>query len=68
MNRAELRAAIARSGKTNAHLAEKLGITPESFSRKLHGRSQFRLSEVRTLKTELDLADEEVIRVFFCPD
>jgi len=42
-----LSAEIKRTGLTNKEFAEKIGIHPGTFSRKLHGKVDFTLSEIK---------------------
>lgn len=41
-----LRAEIERSGKTRAEFAKSVGINPVTFSLKMTGKSEFKLSEI----------------------
>ena len=45
----KLRARFTELGLTQAEVAEKIGISANSLSRKLNGRQDFKLSEVRSL-------------------
>lgn len=44
-----LLAEIARSGESNSYVAELLGISPPSFSRRLKGEIEWSKSEIDTL-------------------
>lgn len=65
MNTAELRAAIARAGKTYRGLARSIGISEQAFYNKLNGESDFKASEIKTLRGELNLTSDEVNYIFF---
>ena len=45
-NRA-LKAAIIRNGMTQEQLAEMIGLTPNSISRKINGKNEFTLGEAQ---------------------
>jgi len=65
MNTAELRAAIARTGKTNRSLAEGLGISEQAFYNKIQGLSDFKSSEIKRLAIELCLNLRDINIIFF---
>lgn len=57
---------ILQSGKKKGYLAEKIGLSPQNFRLKCTNKSDFRISEVDTLCTELGitrLSDKE--KIFF---
>lgn len=64
MNRAELRAAIARKGLMMKDISEALGISPTTLYYKLIGRTEFKESEIRTLVKVLTLTPDEVNLIF----
>lgn len=49
MNANLIRAKIKEKGFTQQEVAQKIGISNNSFSRKLLGKRDFRLSEIRLL-------------------
>lgn len=55
MNSNLLRAALAQQGMTQGKLAELVGISPNSLSRKLNGKRQFTLGEVEAISRVLEL-------------
>lgn len=57
----ELRSLITRAGLTQVDVAAKLGITPQSFSRKINNRSDFKVSEIELLSSLLGIADKDAI-------
>ena len=64
MNRAELRAAIARKGLLMKDISEALGVSPTTLYYKLTGRTEFKESEIRTLVKVLTLTPDEVNLIF----
>ena len=52
-------------GDNNKKLAEKLNITPSALSRKINGSSSFNVEEMRYIRKEYQLTDEEFIDIFF---
>lgn len=65
MNAAELRAAIARKGRTYRSLAKALGVSEQTLYNKLNGESEFRASEIGTIAAELGLSPLETNAIFF---
>ncbi len=65
MNTPELRAAVARSGKTNRELAKSLGLSETAFYNKVGGQTQFKNSEIKKLAELLGLSLEAVNVIFF---
>lgn len=48
-----VRAELARSGKGQKHLAERLGITQQSVSARLNGRVDFTIRELEIVADEI---------------
>lgn len=65
MNSAELKAEIARAGKTYRSLARALNISEQAFYNKLNGETEFKASEIKTLTRELGLTSEAINYIFF---
>ena len=65
MNRAELRAAIARKGISKTALAEALGISRTALGQKLTGVREFKESEIKALVKVLGLSAGDVDTLFF---
>lgn len=65
MNYPELRAAIARSGKTNRSLAKELGLSEQCFYNKMQGETEFKGSEIKKLARCLGLSMKGVDEIFF---
>lgn len=57
--------AIKKSGKSYTYLAEKLGLSLQNFRLKCKGLSDFRLSEVKRLCTELNITSTEQMKKIF---
>lgn len=55
---------IRTSGMKKSFIAEKLGLTPQSFSNRLKGITEFTASEVVALIDILSLTSEEVSLFF----
>lgn len=64
MNRAELRAEIARKEISKTHLADALGLSLTSLSLKLKGDREFKESEILKLIDVLSLTADDVNRIF----
>lgn len=62
LNANELKACIIRKGLTHAEVAQKLGISPKTFSRKMKNGS-FGIDEANILRDVLEIADP--VAVFF---
>lgn len=61
MNANKIRAKIVEQGMTQGEVAKIIGISPNSFSRKLLGKRDFLLSEVIALCSVLELDKPEEI-------
>lgn len=60
-----LREAINMSGYKITFIAEKCGITYQAFLNRLKGEVEFRVNEVRVLKSLLNLSDEDTAKIFY---
>lgn len=67
-NRELLEKCIERSGLKKGKIAEALGKTINTFSRKLAGKQDFTESEMHTLAEILQLTNEEKIAIFFAEE
>lgn len=65
VNSIALKEAIDISGIKQKVLANKIGITQNSLSRKLNNKSEFKLSEVEKLCALLDIESEAKDCIFF---
>ncbi len=66
MNKALLRSVMALHGDTNKNLADYLGISEQSVSKKINENdTEFKLGEIRMIKARYNLTREQVDRIFF---
>ena len=67
MNRNKLLAVIAEHGETQKDLAEALGITRVTLSRKIseHNNAFFTQPEMSIIKRRYNLSDEAISAIFF---
>lgn len=64
MNLNLLKGKIVENGYTLSSLREELGISSTAITRKMQGKSEFKLSEVNKIKTLLNISNEETIKIF----
>lgn len=62
-----LRKKIDESGYKVRFVAGKLGITYQGLQKKIANATQFKASEIQTLKVLLGLTNEERDKIFFAP-
>lgn len=60
-----LRRKIDELGYKLIFLAEKCGLTYQGFMKKVNNETEFKASEIQTLKELLNLTTEEVNAIFF---
>lgn len=61
-----IRQAAAKKGlRTDRQIAEILGISYQSFSRRINGHINFTVSEIRCLHDKLGLTKGQVYSIFF---
>ena len=56
---------IKRSGYKITHLAQQLGITEHSMSRKINGKNEFKASEIDVLCKLLKIGIKDRMAIFF---
>lgn len=61
----ELDIALKRAGFTRLEIAKKLGISAMAFFNKIHNKTEFKASEIASLKKILNLSDKERDKIFF---
>lgn len=61
-----LKKTITESGITIVFLADKLDISREAFYMKLNGKTEFKASEIFTLRRLLGLSSKQTEAIFFC--
>lgn len=64
-NTLELDIALKRAGITRLEAAKQLGISLTAFFNKLHNKTEFKASEIASLKKILNLSEEERDKIFF---
>ena len=64
MDRAMLRAEIARCGISNRELCKELSISEQAFYNKMGGKAEFKESEIKKLIRALRLSPEDINRIF----
>lgn len=65
MNNKELKVQMIRKDKTIDQLCTALGISRSAWFRKVSGESEFTQGEIKGLREELDLSDEQTGLIFF---
>lgn len=66
MNKRELESKMALFGDTRKSLADHLGITERSLISKINETgTEFKQSEIATIKKRYSLSDDEVVNIFF---
>lgn len=66
MNINELKAEMVRHGDTGETLADALGITRQTFSKKINDNgAEFNQSEIAAIKTRYNLSPEQLNAIFF---
>lgn len=56
---------IKQSGLKKGYLAERIGVSRTTFSALLSNKSEFKVSQIRTLCELLDIHDDETLRAIF---
>ena len=56
---------IKKSGYKIIFLAQQLGISEHSLSRKVNGKNEFKASEIETLCTILKIGQKDRMSIFF---
>lgn len=56
---------IGQKGLKQYYLAEKMGITRQTFSKKMHGKLSWQSDQIAVLKDELNLTPDDVWTIFF---
>lgn len=64
-NTAKLNEVIRSSGLDKSIIAERLGISCDSFSKKVNGHRQFRVSEISKMRDMLNLSGTDLTDIFF---
>lgn len=61
----EIEKLVKTSGLSKSYVARKLGIARQTLLNKLQGRSQFKIGEIKVLNDLLNIAPDDVNRIFF---
>lgn len=56
---------IREFGDTQSELARMLGVTESTLSWKIHGKAEFKQSEIKAIADRYDLTGEEIKSMFF---
>ena len=59
-----LKVYMIASGLNQKQLAQKVGMTPASLSRKINGTREFKIGEVLAIKEALGMSAEEIMQIF----
>ncbi len=65
INASALLDAIHQKGLKLGFVAEKMGVSRQTFALKLNGESEFKVSEIETLVKTLNLSTEQRDKIFF---
>lgn len=65
LNKNELLAEMKRNGFTYEAMSKALGISENTFWRKVNGLNDFTLPEIKTMVRELKLDDAKIKIIFF---
>ena len=65
MLRRKLRSLRALSGLTQKQIAEKLGLSETSYTKRENGLIDFSVEEVKKMKEVFGLSDAEIVEIFF---
>jgi DNA-binding XRE family transcriptional regulator len=65
LNANSLKGAIAEAGYTQGKLAEKLGVSVNTLSAKISGKTKFTIDEAALICKVLDITDEKrIVHIF----
>lgn len=65
MNSCKLKGKRVESGYTQQELAEKIGISAISYTRKENGIRDFSCREAAGIAKELGLSNKDIVKIFF---
>ena len=65
MNSSSMKAAMAKNHDTQEKLAEFLGLQTSGVNARIHGRVEFRRSEIEAIRKRYNLSPEETVDIFF---
>lgn len=64
MNSNKLRAAMALHGDTGQRLSQAIGISHNTFSKKLNGQVSFVQNEIQAISERYSLSPDEIVDIF----
>ena len=56
---------IRQKGLKKGYIAEAIGVSRSTFWAQLHGKTEFKASQIRALCECLDITDSEIEAIFF---
>lgn len=65
MNKAKLKAVIARNGENQEQLSEAMGMALSALNERINGKREFRCSEIEKIVHRYKLSPEEATDIFF---
>lgn len=65
VHKAELRAEMLRRGYSYETMADAIGLSHNTFWRKVNGQNEFTLSEIQAIIKLLELDDQQLKAIFF---
>ena len=68
VNTKKLQGKMRENGYTTESLATAVGLTVNGFFNKLHGKTEFKASEIMRLNTLLSLSAVDTDEIFFAKD
>lgn len=68
MNQNALKAQLIKNDFTYESIAEELGISKNTFWKKITGQTDFKLPEIQKLKSVLNLSEKDFNEIFFNPE
>ena len=68
MNKKQLKAAMILKGDKQTDLARALGISYQTLSEKMNGKSDFLAKEIQAIRDRYDLSAEALVSIFFDPE
>ena len=70
MNKKALKALMVLQGDSSTSLAKEIGITPQTFCRKINEKNgaEFNLREIEVIKSKYKLNADQLTDIFFSED
>jgi hypothetical protein len=64
MDKAKFDSKVSARGLKYGYIARSLGISEQALTKKRHGSIPFKVSEIKVLKSILELTDKEISDIF----